>query len=1069
MTVPASSANLDPITDPGGPGLAGSFDVFFSYSTRDHAAVERVARALTDCGLRVFLDRWYLTPGQPWPQLLEETLAACNAVAVFIGADGLGPWQQRERDLALDRKAREPDFPVIPVLLTRADPALGFLKLHAWVDLSVGAADPEALAILAGAVRGEPPGPLAQQRSDAARAAVCPYRGLRPFREEDEPFFFGRSSFAETLTATVLRQPFVAVIGASGSGKSSVVRAGLIPRLRRGAGDRVWDALTLVPTDRPLTSLAAALLPALESDLSEVDRLAEVGKLATHLADGTVGLRDVAARVLAKQPGTDRLLLFIDQWEELYTLCADDAVRRAFVGHLLAAAVDQVCVVSTIRGDFMGRALDNRDLADRLQDAVVSIGPMTRDELAETIVRPAEKTGLAWEPGLPETILDDVGDEPGGLPLLEFLLEGLWAERRGNVLTHEAYLRLGRVAGAIAYRAEDVFEHKLTDAERQAAQRLLIRMVRPGEGAEDTRRRTALPHADPVAEATIRKLTSERLIVTERDGGTGEMTVEVAHEALIRGWQRLRAWIDHDREFLRTRERIAAQAQLWQEEARSADRLLPPGRPLAEGEDVLANRRGDLERLVISYIESSAAAQRVRQEAERAADRRRLRYARSVAAVMSLLAIAFAGLAYLVNAQRNAALRNESRLLAALAEKELEHGSPSIAVRVALSALPQNWTTPDRLVVPEAELALYVALDRLWGTSASKTTVLRGHEDRVTSVMFSSDAHTLLTVSSDNTARIWDMSSKNTTQVLGDSEGGGLRFAAIDGKSIVTVSADGTFGWWYGNGGDQISHSLTYKGQQVPVSCAVLHLDMKNILAISGETIPPRKAWQKAVTIACDQTNATFAAFSADGHTGVISLDKTIQLWDVESNREIDVLRGHEGLVISAAFSPDGRTLVTTSTDKTARLWDVATGKEILALRGHAEEVDVAAFGPDARTVVTVSADKSARLWDVASGVQIAIFRGLESNALAAAFSPDGRVVAIGLADGTVQIWAVLPRRQALTELACAQVHGLPLSERDKDRFGIHDEWCTPEVSAALRAKLGLDKPDAAPRPVATW
>lgn len=221
-------------------GLARAFDVFFSYSTRDHAAVERIARDLTGYGIRIFLDRWYLTPGQPWPQALEQTISACSAVAVFIGGEGLGPWQQRERDLALDRQGREPGFPVIPVLLTRADPALGFLKLNTWVDLSAGVSDPEALAILSAAIRREPPGPLARQRSEAILAAVCPYRGLQAFREEDEPFFFGRTAFAETLTAAILRQPLIAVVGASGSGKSSVVRAGLIPRLRRGAGNLVW-------------------------------------------------------------------------------------------------------------------------------------------------------------------------------------------------------------------------------------------------------------------------------------------------------------------------------------------------------------------------------------------------------------------------------------------------------------------------------------------------------------------------------------------------------------------------------------------------------------------------------------------------------------------------------------------------------------------------------------------------------------------------------------------------------------------------------------------------------------
>ena len=636
--------------------MQGSYDVFFSYHTVDHAMVTQVAEHLHDRGIRVFLDRWYLVAGQPWPQALEQTLASCGAVAVFLGAEGLGPWQQRERDLALDRQGQEPGFPVIPVLLSAADPALGFLKLNTWVDLSAGVANEAALDILAAAIRRQAPGPLALQRIAAVLAEVCPYRGLRPFREEDEPFFFGREAFTETLATTLARQPFVAVVGASGSGKSSVVRAGLIPRLRRGEGGFVWDVVVLVPTDRPLASLAAALLPSLEPDLSEVDRLAEVNKLATHLAEGSVGLRDITARVMAKQRGTDRLLLFVDQWEELYTLCPDEKARRAFATHLLeAAAAGPVRVVLTMRGDFFGRALADRALSDQLQDAVITIGPMTRGELAKTIVKPAEAVGLAFEAGLAETILDDVGEEPGSLPLLEFLLEALWKERRGALLHYDAYHRLGRVPGAIAHRAEEVFERGLTEAERQAAQRLLIRLVRPGEGVEDTRQRAAMPAADPVAEATIRKLADARLVVTERDAATGRETVEVAHEALIRGWRRLRGWVDQDREFLRTRERIAAQAKLWESEGRLSDRLLRCGRPLAEGEDLLT-RRNDLEPPIVAFIEASAATARAEEEATRATNRRRVHIARLIAAVMTVLAVAAGGFAYWWQTERQAAL-----------------------------------------------------------------------------------------------------------------------------------------------------------------------------------------------------------------------------------------------------------------------------------------------------------------------------------------------------------------------------------------------------------------------------
>src|SRR5262245_1643939 len=243
----------------------GSFDVFFSYHWRDHAQVEAVARVLSQRGLRVFLDRWYLVPGQPWPQALERTLASCSSVAVFLGAEGLGPWQQRERDLALDRQGKEPGFPVIPVLLTRADPALGFLKLNTWVDLSASIADEAALEILCAAIRRKPPLHQDLQESAAVRAAICPYRGLRPFREEDAAFFCGREAFTGKLVEAVERKSLVAVVGASGIGKSSVVRAGLIPHLRKAKGG-VWEIVTLVPTDRPLHSLAAALVPMLEPE-----------------------------------------------------------------------------------------------------------------------------------------------------------------------------------------------------------------------------------------------------------------------------------------------------------------------------------------------------------------------------------------------------------------------------------------------------------------------------------------------------------------------------------------------------------------------------------------------------------------------------------------------------------------------------------------------------------------------------------------------------------------------------------------------------------------------------------
>jgi hypothetical protein len=262
------------------------FDVFLGYHWRDHALVEALGHRLRAQGLTVFLDRWYLTPVQSWPKALEATLSQCRAVAVCIGQGEMGPWQQREHYLALERQVAaercSQHFPVIPVLLPGAEPPLGFLSQHTWVDLRARVDDPVLLSTLVRAVHGEPPGPEAQVAVRETLAAISPYRGLLYFREEDAPFFFGRADAIAQLVRAVEQHSLVAVVGASGSGESSVVRAGLVPELRTRR-DRVWEVATIVPTDRPIHALAAALLPLLEPDMSETDRLIETNKLADAL------------------------------------------------------------------------------------------------------------------------------------------------------------------------------------------------------------------------------------------------------------------------------------------------------------------------------------------------------------------------------------------------------------------------------------------------------------------------------------------------------------------------------------------------------------------------------------------------------------------------------------------------------------------------------------------------------------------------------------------------------------------------------------------------------------------
>jgi formylglycine-generating enzyme required for sulfatase activity/energy-coupling factor transporter ATP-binding protein EcfA2 len=569
------------------------FDVFLSYHWRDHAHVEALAKQLREQKLTVFLDRWYLTPGQSWPKELEATLARCRAVAVCIGQGEMGPWQQREQYLALDRQVtaerRGLTFPVIPVLLPGSEPPLGFLSQHTWVDFRARVDDPVRLHTLVNAVHGKPPGPDAEGAVRKTLATICPYRGLLYFREEDAPFFFGREAAITQLVSAVQQQNLVAVVGASGSGKSSVVRAGLVPELRK-AHDRVWEIATLVPTDRPIHALAVALMLFLEPGMTETDRLIEINKLADALLSRTIKLREVVDRVLAKQPGTDRLLLVADQWEELFTLCKDDHARRCFIDNILeATAATKLSVVLTLRGDFFGRAItDYRPLSDRVQGAQVNLGPMKREELRLAIEEPAKKVGLTFEAGLVDLMLEQVGDEPGHLPLVEFVLRRLWEDRQGGQLHHAAYKAMDELQGAIAQKAESLFV-KLSQEDQQKVQQIFLRLVRPGEGEADTRRRATFGEIGAEEHRLATQLADERLLVTSQQVGNGEQTIEVSHEALIRHWNRLKGWVEADRRFLLWQQRLRIAIDQYEETHKSADLLLR-GFPLTEALEWLKNK-----------------------------------------------------------------------------------------------------------------------------------------------------------------------------------------------------------------------------------------------------------------------------------------------------------------------------------------------------------------------------------------------------------------------------------------------------------------------------------------------
>jgi tetratricopeptide (TPR) repeat protein len=593
-------------------------DVFLSYHSADRTRVSAVRRLLSERGVRAFLDRNDLTAGLPWPQALEEALRSVRAVLVFVGGanDGerLGLWQRREAWFALDRQAQKEGqgeyFPVIPVLLPGARPDAGFLFLNTWVDIRDGSEDSAAVDAIVDAIRHATTRPV-----EIDRPTVCPYRALEAFCEEHAALYFGRESFAAELLDRVTHRSLIALVGPSGSGKSSVVQAGLIPLLRRQRPpQRAWDAVIFRPGGGPFHRLATSLIPLLEPEADEVDRLELGQKLGEKLAAGSVRIEDVVERLITKSNGTDRLLIVADQFEEIFTLTPAQQ-RQPFVASVVSA-LDRApfAFLLSLRADFYGHAIAlDRRLSDCIQSGLVNLGPMTRDELRRAVEQPAGKADIRFETGLVDRILDHVELQPGGLPLLEFALTQLWERREGRRITHAAYEAIGEVTGAISQRAESVFLTVDAD-QRRAALSLFTRLLRVSalnEAEPDTRRRVEVDILTESERSVLRPFIDARLLVLDREASTEKQTVEVAHEALIHGWRRLSEWVDQQRTFLLWRQRLGASLDEWERRGRDRSVLLR-GSALKEAVGWARERKAELSQPETEFIGFSRRKERRR-------------------------------------------------------------------------------------------------------------------------------------------------------------------------------------------------------------------------------------------------------------------------------------------------------------------------------------------------------------------------------------------------------------------------------------------------------------------------
>jgi tetratricopeptide (TPR) repeat protein len=593
-------------------------ELFLSYNNGDREMADRFRQALISVNVSTFFDRTDLTPGQPWFDELETALRRVRGVAVLVGREGLGTIQKREMQFALARQAEADKegrrFPVVPVLLAGSDPdsMSGFLALNTYVDLRRGFENPGALNPLIRAIR-----PAAQGEGETASSAICPYRGLSAFREEDSALFFGRDAFSRKLLTHVLENSLVVLIGRSGSGKSSIAQAGLLPLLRRQKPpDDTWESIMFSPGSRPFHRLAAQLVPLWSPRARDLTDIAtESEKLGERLANGELSLASSIDLALANLTDTSRLLAIVDQFEELFTGVQRDEEPGAFIRQMLAASHDtRLTILLTLRADFYGHALKFRELSEAIEIGLVNVSEMTRQELRQAIEAPATLAGLRFEAGLVERIVDHIDHQPGSLPLLEYALTELWRRRHGNQFTHAAYDGIGGVGGAITHRAETQFE-KLTAAQKKVALPALARLVRvssTSEGGTDTRQIVKLVTLSSDEQNVVRIFAEKdsRLVVTGRDETSGEETVEVAHEALIRSWDRLREWIDKNREFLTWCQRLDLFLAEWQRTLENTGALLS-GVYLEEARRWSSQRGQDLNPEQRRYIQVSARASAV--------------------------------------------------------------------------------------------------------------------------------------------------------------------------------------------------------------------------------------------------------------------------------------------------------------------------------------------------------------------------------------------------------------------------------------------------------------------------
>ena len=860
-----------------------------------------------------------------------------------------------------------------------------------------------------------------------------PYKGLRAFQQADSLDFFGRDELVRLIVARMSEPDpvarFLAVVGPSGSGKSSVVKAGVIPALRQNAlsGSDDWFIVEMVPGIDPMEELEAALL-----------RIAvnPPDSLLNQLNEDSRGLVRAVKRVL---PDDTELLLVIDQFEELFTLVDDEAQRIHFMDSLALAITEvrsRVRVIITLRADFYDRPLNYNRFGDLMRHRTEIVLPLHTEELERAITGPAARVGLSLEPGLVTTIVADVNEQPGALPLLQYALTELFERREGHTLTMEAYNEIGGTMGALARRADELYAGLGHDGQ-EAARQIFLRLVTLGEGTEDTRRRVlqsellSLGDDPDLMEMILDAFGRYRLLTFDHDMTTRTATIEVAHEALIRQWQQLRNWLDDSREDLRTQRRLNTAAEDWLLSGRDPS-FLARGARLEQFENwqqtsglALNEHETDFLQASIEEREARIAEETARQQRESALEKRSRDRLRALVAVMSVATVIAVILAVIAVTQSQEAetARTEAESSAEIAQTNAaEANGLALAANARNALIEYNPVLGLTLAQEAASMVQPPPLEvmRVLASAAYGPNVRARYSDHnasVTGVTFNDDGNLIASTSIDGSVRIWDTTTHTSTLII---EQPALIFThaefSPDGTTLLAAADDGVIYLFDTHSGEEIRRYIGHTDLVTQVAFAP-----NGDTFLSGSLDRTLRYWDMntgAEIQRLDDHSGVIldVAISPDGRLAASSsgdetildtnddtIDRTVRVWDIETGDNIQTIELGGGFVRAVDFSPDSSQIIsgawTSQTGGLVRLWDIETGTELQRFFGHTDIITGLRFMPDGQQIVSASWDQTVRLWDIDTGIEVTRFEHFEDRVLTLAVSTNGEHIVVGTGD----------------------------------------------------------------------